>query len=151
MRIASDRIIGALLVAFASVYAALASGYVVTFVADPLGPRAAPFLLAALLVLLGTWILLRPTAAAVDAVAHPPSRNTVVAVAAFLVYAALLPWIGFVLATALLCATLARLAAGPPLRAFAVGTAFAGTLYYVFVFALDVPLPVGRLFPFLGG
>lgn len=150
MRVAGDRIIGSLLVAFALVYATLASGYVVTFVADPLGPRAAPFLLAALLVVLGAWILVRPAAAA-DAVAHPPSRDTVLAVAAFIAYAALLPWTGFVLATALLCAALARLAAGPPLRAFAVGVAFAGTLYYVFVFALDVPLPVGRLFPFLGG
>lgn len=151
MRIARDRIIGALLIAFALAYAALASGYVVTFVADPLGPRAAPFLLAALLVVLGAWILLRPSPAGDDAVAHPPSRNTVPAIAAFLMFAALLPWAGFVLATALLCAALAKLAAGPPLRGFVVGAAFAGTLYYVFVFALDVPLPVGRLFPFLGG
>lgn len=149
--LASDRAIGAALIVVALFHAGLASRYVVTFVADPLGPRAAPFLLAALLAVLGGWILLRPAPDARDAIEHPPSPRSARAVAALLGYALLLPWLGFVLSTALLSGALARLAAGPALRAAALGTAFAGALYYLFVFALDVPLPVGRLFPFLGG
>ena len=68
---------------------------------DAIAVTSGPGLAGALLVVLGTWILLRPSAASDDAVAHPPSRNTVPAIAAFLVFAALLPWVGFVLATAL--------------------------------------------------
>lgn len=144
------RAAGALLVVIALLYGALASRYVVTFVADPLGPRAAPFLLAALLALLGAWLVFGPSPAG-DAVAHPPARRAAFAAAAFVAYALLLPWLGFVLATALLAGALAKLADGPVLRACVLGTLFAGALHYVFVFALDVPLPVGRLFPFLGG
>ncbi len=151
---AADRVTGAILIAAAAVYALLARGYVVTFVADPLGPRAAPWLLAALLALLGTWMVLRPRAAASEspeATGARTRRTMPLDIAAFTGFAVLLPWTGFVLATALLTAALAKLADGPALRAGASGALFAGALYYVFVFALDVPLPIGRLFPFLGG
>jgi putative tricarboxylic transport membrane protein len=144
-----ERGIAAGLLGFALGYALLASGYTVSFVADPLGPRAAPFLLATLLVLLSLWILAYPPQSeAASAAPHPRSMAAVVGLA---LYAALMPWLGFVLATALLTAALARLAQGPPVRAAALGTAFAAVLYYLFVFALDVPLPIGRIFPFLGG
>lgn len=146
-----DRIIGAVLILTATVYAAVARGYTVSFVADPLGPRAAPFLLAALLFMLGLWLALRPGPAH-NGTAHPGApRRTVLVIVTFITYAALLPWTGFVLSTALLCGAMAWLAAGPVMRATALGAAFAGALYYLFVFALDVPLPVGRIFPFLGG
>ena len=145
----ADRVPGPLLLALAAVYALLARGYTVSFLADPLGPRAAPFLLAVLMAIFGVWLMVRPVAHAGDGA--PPSRRAGLAVVAFVGWAALLPWLGFVLTTALFTAFIAKLAAGPPLRAAGLGALFAGTLYYVFVFALDVPLPVGRAFPFLGG
>lgn len=144
-----DRLLGPLLIAFAAVYALLARGYSVSFLADPLGPRAAPFLLAALLALFGAWLLVRPDPHTDEG--PPPSRRAAYAVLAFLAYAALLPWLGFVMTTALFTAGVARLADGPVVRAAGLGVLFAGALYYLFVFALDVPLPIGRAFPFLGG
>lgn len=144
-----ERGIAAGLLAFALGYALLASGYTVSFVADPLGPRAAPFLLATLLVLLSLWLLVKPPAS--EEASAAPHPRSIAAVLGLALYSVLMPWLGFVLATALLTAALARLAQGPPVRAATLGTAFAAVLYYLFVFALDVPLPIGRIFPFLGG
>lgn len=148
-----ERAIALGLLVFAAAYAALASRYTVAFVADPLGPRAAPLLLATLLAILAIWILATHRALDVRANDEAPytSRRVITAIGAFALYGALLPWLGFVLANALLTAVLARLIGGPPLRGAIAGGGFAAVLYYLFVFALDVPLPIGRLFPFLGG
>jgi putative tricarboxylic transport membrane protein len=149
--IARTRVTGAVMIAFALAYGFLARGYVVTFIADPLGPRAAPWLLSGLMLVLGVWLLLRPDATGAHDVERRARRRVTLALFAFLAFAVLLSWTGFILTTALLTALLAWIAGGPPVRAAAAGGLFGAALYYIFVFALDVPLPIGRLFPFLGG
>jgi putative tricarboxylic transport membrane protein len=144
------RAVPALLAILALAYGLAARRYTVSFVADPLGPRAAPWLLAALLLLCALVLLARP--------GTPPAwpgrdglRRVGLAALAIAAYVALLDPLGFVLATALFVGALARIAGGPFLAGGAAGLVFATGLYYLFVFALDLPLPIGRLFPFLGG
>lgn len=140
---------GALLL-LALVYGIAARRYTVSFVADPLGPRAAPWLLGALLALLAIVLLVRPG----PAPAWPGSaalKRVVVATTALAAYALLLEPLGFVLSTTLFITALARIAGGQVIQGALAGLGFSTALYYLFVFALELDLPIGRLFPFLGG
>jgi putative tricarboxylic transport membrane protein len=146
----AGRAVGLALFALAASYGLEATRYAVAFAADPIGPRAAPWLLAGLLAVFGAALAWRPAPLPVLPTATGLARVGL-ATTITLAYALLLPWLGFVLATALAMAGLAALAGGPPRRAFATALAFTAALYYLFVFALGLDLPVGRVFPFLGG
>ncbi|MEX2466340.1 MAG: tripartite tricarboxylate transporter TctB family protein, partial [Gemmatimonadota bacterium] len=61
----------------------------------------------------------------------------------FVAYAFLLAPLGFVLATVLEFALLARLFGGTLARGAAAGLVFAGLLYVLFVYGLGLPLPLG--------
>jgi putative tricarboxylic transport membrane protein len=131
-------------------YALQALTFDVAFIADPLGPKAAPLLLAGVLAAATLFIFARPG----DDPAWP-ARTTwariAAAVVSFILYATLLEALGFVLTTTLTIAGLALLLGGRALPALVAGAVFSTAAYYAFVFALDVPLPIGRIFPFLGG
>jgi putative tricarboxylic transport membrane protein len=142
---AAERAFGAALLLLAAAVAWLARGYTVAFIADPVGPRAVPLLAAALIAAGATRVVLRPAAA----VAWPPRsvlRRLGAVVLALALYPLLLPQLGFVAATGALMWALAIPFGGRGLRAAAVAFAVAGGMYALFVYALGVPLPVGRLF-----
>jgi putative tricarboxylic transport membrane protein len=141
------RAAGAALMAFAIAAALEARTFRVAFMTDPIGPRALPWLAAALVFAGGAYLAARPggtTASSSPATARP-ARVALVA-AAFIAYALLLRPFGFILATTLLLLALSSMFGGRPVRALIVAALFSGALYLLFAIALDVPLPAGALF-----
>lgn len=139
-----DRVIGGVLATLGIVVAVEATTFDVGFMTDPVGPKALPLLVAAMLVASGLVALLRPRADIA-----PPSADAFVrmgaAVAVFLVYAASLPWLGFFLSTTLVVTALSLLYRGPLLPSSAAAAVLAGGLWLLFVRLLSLPLPVGEL------
>lgn len=144
-----DRWLGAVLVLVGMAIAATARGFTVGFLVDPVGPRALPYLVAALLVLGGGALLVRRTSAGGEA-RGPASPKRLAAqgscVAVLLLYAATLPLVGFVPSTVVATGALARLFGGRWLPGLAVGLAFGLGLYGLFAYGLSLELPVGLLF-----
>lgn len=134
-----------------------ATTFDVAFPTDPLGPKAFPFLAAFLLAFGGAalWHAGRehglPAREGADGHGDPdvsagaPHGGAVIlaATASFAAYALLLAPLGFVLATLLEFAVLARLFGGRWLAGAAAGLVFASLLYVLFVYGLGLPLPLG--------
>lgn len=140
----SDRIFGAigLLLAVGYVFAALAIQE--SFLSDAVGPKAFPLIIAAILGLTSLVMMLRP-----DPEPAWPALGRIVEVAAAVVvlvlYAELLPVVGFVIATAFAAAYLAwRLGSGP-LELVAVGVGTSVGIYVVFHLVLGLSLARGPL------
>lgn len=138
-----------------------ATTFDVAFPTDPLGPKAFPILAAFLLAIGGVALMFaRPgrtgpalgsgmeSAEEVDR-SHPaaanPVRRILMGTASFVAYGFLLSPLGFVPATTLEFALLAKLFGGPIGRGAAAGLVFALVLYVLFVYALGLPLPLGVL------
>lgn len=139
-----DRIVGASLLLFGLATGLEASTFNVAFMTDPIGPKALPWFVAALLIGAGVRLLVVPRPSV-----PLPGRAVVLRMAAatlaFLVYALLLPWIGFFTSTAMVVAALALLYSGPRWPSVAAGLAVSGALWLLFVALLSLPLPVGDL------
>ena len=135
---------GLVLVALAVAVALQASGFEVAFITDPLGPKAFPLTAALLLGGSGLVLALRP-GDPLDLPAGPVLLRIAGALAAFVVYAALLPFLGFVASTTLAVWSLSLLFGGPWRRALLAALAFSVALMAVFVYGLALSLPVGSL------
>jgi len=153
-----DRILGAVCLVIAAAMGWGARSYTAEFSYEPVGPRAFPELLAALLALGGAWLLVRgarhsaasstPQLAATHAL---DVRAVAWCAIATLVYGALFQTLGFVLATALMALPVGR-AFGGSWRQVALGGAGLGvSLYLLFDKVFDVILPTGVLAFVLGG
>lgn len=152
-----DRILGALCVLLALAMAWAAHGYAAEISYEPVGPRAFPTLLAAVLALAGLWLALRPARAAAPADAALGPRHSglglplALTVGAMLTYALLFQWLGFVLATALMTVPVGRSFGGRPLPLLATGLGLGLGLFFLFDKVFDVILPTGVLSFVLGG
>ena len=174
----ADRILGAVCLLLASAMGWAARGYAAEISSEPVGPRAFPLLLAAILGLIGAWLLVaggsraaaQPTPGQVDlatplaatgaaeaatATAPEAPHNNLVAVglcaAAVLVYAALFQPLGFTLATALMAVPVCKAFGGSIKNGVLGGLALGFGLYFLFDKLLDVILPTGLLSFLLGG
>ncbi len=150
-----------------------ATTFDVAFPTDPLGPKAFP-MVAAVLLAMGGLALVRSARAdrvkaaraeadgaeagvgrgiagadggetGADGPEPGAARRIALGTVSFVVYAFLLAPLGFVLATTLEFAVLARLFGGPTARGAAAGLVFALLLYALFVYGLGLPLPLGIL------
>ena len=130
--------------AAAAVLALEAATFRVSFPTDPLGPAAFPLAGAALLAFgaASPWIRGAGEAGGVDPAG---GRRIAAAAGSFILYAALLAPLGFVVATALEFAVLAILFGGRPLAGALAGAVFALLLFGLFVYGLGLPLPLGIL------
>jgi putative tricarboxylic transport membrane protein len=140
----ADRIAGAVVLTAGVATALEATTFDVAFLTDPVGPKALPLVVAAVLVVAGASMLFRPRAS-VDLPAPSAAVRMAAAAVAFFAYSALLPWIGFYLSTSLVVAVLAVLYRGPARGGLATGLALATGLWLLFVRLLALPLPVGDL------
>lgn len=150
----ADRILGVLCVLLAGAMAWAAHGYAAEISYEPVGPRAFPTLLAAVLALAGLWLALRPAraAGAASADAHGGmGLPLALTVGAMLAYALLFQWLGFVLATALMTVPVGRCFGGRPLPLLATGLGLGLGLFFLFDKLFDVILPTGVLAFILGG
>jgi putative tricarboxylic transport membrane protein len=145
-------------VALGAAAAAEASTFDVAFLTDPVGPKALPYLAAAILVLAGGRVALRAGVAAArarPARAHEPGLpeapgrarlpRIAAAAGAFLAYAAVLPWLGFFASTTLVVALLSELYGAPRPHGLLAAALLTGTLWVLFVHLLGLPLPAGAL------
>ena len=146
----SDRILGAACIAVGAGMAWAAQGYAATISYEPVGPRAFPLLLAALMAVCGLWLLLRPTLGSASFRAVPWAA-TALSAAAIGLYALLFQMLGFALATALMAVPVG-MAFGGSLRNCLIGGVGLGIgLFFLFDRVLDVILPTGLLAFVLGG
>lgn len=153
-----DRILGAICLVMAAAMAWAAHGYAAEISYEPVGPRAFPTLLAAILAVVGVWLLAKRQVADVATgtpvlVATSPLDWKAVAMCAgsVLVYGALFQTLGFWLATALMAVPVG-MAFGGTLKKSLIGGLVMGLGFYVlFDKLLDVILPTGVLSFLLGG
>ena len=146
----SDRILGAACVVGAVGMAWAAVDYVAPFSYEPVGPRAFPWLLAALLAAGGIWLIIRPEPG--DKWLGGVSLGALaLAVAAVFAYAFLFQWLGFPLATALMAVPIGMAFGGHWLKSLIGGIVLGVLFYLLFDKLLDVVLPSGLLSFIFGG
>ncbi|HSG07644.1 MAG TPA: tripartite tricarboxylate transporter TctB family protein [Longimicrobiales bacterium] len=138
----TDRVAGLVVAALGLAVGAEATTFDVLFRADPVGPKALPFLAAVVFVGSGAYLTARPGRGGV----WPPRvilARMAGAVAAFGAYAALLAPLGFVVATTTTVSALSILFGGPWRKAVGAAVTLSVVLWYLFVWVLGLQLPLG--------
>lgn len=146
----SDRILGAVCLVVAAGMAWAAKDYAAPISYEPVGPRAFPLLLSALMAAGGAWLLIRPTGHA-SGLGLSSLRTLGLAAGAVVIYALLFEMLGFPLATALMALPVGLAFGGSWQRSLAGGVGLGLGLYLLFDKLLDVVLPTGLLSFLLGG
>lgn len=138
----TDRVSGAVLVLIGLAVGAEASTFNVAFPTDPVGPKALPYLSALIFLVAGLRLLARP-----DANPRWPERSVLLrmtgATAAFGAYAALIAPLGFVVSTTATVSALSLLFGAPWKKAVGAALTLSVVLWYLFVWVLGLPLPLG--------
>jgi putative tricarboxylic transport membrane protein len=137
-----DRLLGLALVALAAGVVLHARGLQVPFAADPVGPSAFPIAVALVMAGCGIICILAPRVVWERAERSLPGLAATIAMAA---YALLMPVIGFIPGTVLLCAAIALAFGGSPVQALLSGAVTAPGLWLLLDRLLDLPLPRGPL------
>lgn len=153
-----DRILGAICLVLAAAMAWAAHGYAAEISYEPVGPRAFPTLLAAILGGVGAWLLLKrqahAAASGTPVLAATSTLNwkaVALCAAAVMVYGALFQTLGFWLATTVMAVPVG-MAFGGTLKKCLIGGLMMGLGFYVlFDKLLDVILPTGVMSFLLGG
>jgi putative tricarboxylic transport membrane protein len=146
----SDRILGAACVIVAAGMAWASKDYAAAISYEPVGPRAFPLLLSALMAAGGGWLVLRP-AAHTSGLGLASVRTLGLAVVAVIAYALLFETVGFTLATAAMAVPIGIAFGGGWKHALAGGLGLGIGFYLLFDKLLDVVLPTGVLSFVLGG
>ena len=138
----SDRALGVACILLAAAFAWFASQTPISFMSDPLGPKAFPYIIAGVLALAGVYPILRPDPAP-DWPAPGRFLEIVFAAAVMIGYTYALPEAGFVASTAVAAALLSwRLTAGP-MAAIIAGISISVGIFAVFHLVLGLSLARG--------
>lgn len=131
------------------VLAIMAWPYQAAFSYEPVGPRAYPLLMLALLGVSFLYMLIRPTAIVHSEdepqLDRPTLNKIVICTLLLLVFAGLFEPLGFVLSAILIGIPMARLYGGRWLPSVVIITLMSIGLYWLFDRVMDVPLPLGLL------
>lgn len=146
----SDRILGAACLVVGAGMAWAAKDYAAPISYEPVGPRAFPLLLSALMAAGGAWLLLRPSGHG-SGLGLASLGKLGLAAGAIVVYALLFQVLGFTLATALMALPVGLAFGGRWRQALAGGVGLGLGLFLLFDKLLDVILPTGLLAFLLGG
>ena len=143
-----QRLFAAVLLVCCALLAISAWGYHAPFSYEPVGPRAYPLLLLALMSPGALYLLIKPASASHSD--EPPMDRHVLGkvsacVALLLIYAAVFESLGFIPASVVFGAAMARLYGGSWSISAIAGLVMGVGLYLLFDKALDVPLPLGIL------
>ncbi|KMK66189.1 tripartite tricarboxylate transporter TctB family protein [Puniceibacterium sp. IMCC21224] len=140
----SDRIFGAIGLLLALGYAFAALYIEESFLSDAVGPKAFPLIIAAVLACSSLAIILRPDPEPMWP-GLPRLLEILFAVLVMVLYATLLPEIGFVIATAVAAAYLTWRLGTAPLWSLVVGISTSVGIYIVFHLILGLSLARGPL------
>lgn len=140
----NDRILGIGALALAAFMTAAGWGIAAPFAYEPVGPRAFPLLVAAIIGLCGLWLVYK---GGHTVEGNPPGANGRIALMmAFTVaYAFLFQWLGFVIATSLMTVFVGRLFGGGWVKCAIGGVVMSIFFFVLFDKVLDVVLPGGLL------
>ena len=141
----SDRILGIVVMLVAGSMAWAARDYAAIVAYEPVGPRAFPLLLAALLAVCGVWLAVRPSQHAHFSLAA--FKPVGFCAGAILLYAVLFQTAGFIVATAIMALPVGRLFGGSWRNCALYGVLLGVILFLMFDMLLDVVLPLGVLKP----
>jgi len=146
----TDRVTGVFLLLFAMWYGYHTTLFKVSFMVDPVGPRAFPLILAILMGFLSLYLIIKPDPSPV----WPGSATWIrigLITLTFIIYAYLMVPIGFVLATTFEVMALALIFRGPPIKSFIGAFLLSSALFGLFDILLDLSLPTGMIFRGLWG
>ncbi|SLN50498.1 Tripartite tricarboxylate transporter TctB family protein [Aquimixticola soesokkakensis] len=140
----SDRIFGAIGVLLAIAFALSALAIQESFLSDAVGPKAFPLIIAAVLAISSAFIALKP-----DASPKWPSLNRFVEIIAaavsMILYAELLPVLGFIIATIFGAAYLTWRLGSSALESLIIGVGTSLGIYVIFHLVLGLALARGPL------
>jgi putative tricarboxylic transport membrane protein len=129
--------------------ALMAWPYQAPFSYEPVGPRAFPLLMLALMGISLLYMVFRPTPIKHSEDEPPLDRPTLIKIAVctglLLIFAGLFEPLGFVLSSILIGIPMARLYGGRWLPSIVIITLMSIGLYLLFDKVMDVPLPLGLL------
>ena len=140
----SDRLLGVMALLFSAFLAWHGVGLLAAFSYEPVGPRAFPLLLSALIGLCGL-VLTWKGGNKVEPNLPGVNRRILMMVGLLAFYAASFVWLGFMLSTAIMTAMIGRLFGGSWIKSAAGGLIMSVLFYILFDRVLDVVLPVGLL------
>lgn len=138
----SDRVFGVVCVLLAGFFIWQATQIETGFIVDPLGPKAFPMIIGAMLALGALYPILRPDPAP-DWPALGGLAEIAFAVAVMIAYAEFLPELGFVVSTAVASGLLSWRLGARPVTAVIAGVAIAVLIYVVFHMILGLSLARG--------
>ena len=128
--------------------AVIAWGFQAPFAYDPVGPRAYPLLLLALMGAGSLWLVFKPGMLE-QRLDLPTALRSALCVVVLLAYALTFEPLGFVISSSLATFALGLLFTGRPLPCAVSAVAMGVLLYVLFDLLLDVPLPLGLLEAFV--
>ncbi len=152
-RFTKDTITGALSIALGAVYLASATTIPVTTAGDRVGPRAFPYLVAALVICCGLWLLLKEF---LNKNPQPFSWGfrrdravwirIILTMAAGICYGLVLDWLGYLIATILFVMFVSELInVGRHRQNLLIAVIFSATTFIAFALVLKLSLPRGIL------
>ena len=140
----NDRVLGAAALVVAAFLAWYGHDLEAPFAYEPVGPRAFPMLVAAMIASCGVWLVVKggnPT----DINAPGATARIALMVAVVAAYAVAFQWLGFVTATTFMTVLVGRLFGGTWLKGLWGGAVMGLGFFLLFDKALDVVLPTGLL------
>lgn len=140
----SDRILGIAGVCLAAFYIWAATIIPKSFMVDAIGPSTFPIIIGMILAICSVVFVLKPDPAP-DWPSAGPLLEIAFAVSAMLVYAHLLPKLGFVVSTALATTYLTWRLGSKPLGSVVIGVGTSIGIYIVFRLILGLSLAKGPL------
>lgn len=138
----SDRIMGLFGLLFAGIMFWATGQIEESFIQDPLGPKAFPSLITALIAISSVIMIIRPDANP----AWPPLKKwleLIITVGVMVAYGAILPELGFVLSSILMAAFMIQRLGGTVVQSLVAGTLTSVGIYFVFGFGLQLSLAKG--------
>ena len=144
-----QRLFAFVLLAACAALAVMAWPYQAAFSYEPVGPRAYPLLMLALMGMALLYLAIRPTPIVRKDDEPELDRETLTKIglctALLLVFAATFESLGFILSSTLIGIPMARLYGGRWLPSTVIVGLMSIALYLLFDRAMDVPLPLGLL------
>ena len=145
----AQRIFASGLLSVCIALAVMAWPYQAAFSYEPVGPRAFPLLMLALMGLGLLYMIFRPSAVAHSEDDPKLDRETLtkigLCVVQLLVFAGTFETLGFIISSILIGIPMARLDGGRWLPSIVIISLMSVGLYLLFDIAMDVPLPLGLL------